>query len=423
VLAGLGSGRSTISNSNETDVAIIGAGPYGLSIAAHLSAAGVAFRIFGRPMLNWRTKMPKGMHLKSDGFASSLYDPAGDLTLREYCAEHGIAYRDLGLPVALDTFIAYGMKFQKDLVPTLDPREVARLDRGVDGFRLTLDDGGPIQARRVIVATGISGFEYLPPELAGLPNTHCSHSADNHDLSKFAGKRVLVIGRGASSTDVAAILKDQGAIVEIVSREPIIFHDPPSPGPRSFWTRLKHPNLGLGPSFRSAVYTVFARQFRFLPDHTRHRIVARHLGPAAVWYIRDKLVGHVSMRSGYSITSAAVHGDAVALQFRHRDGTSLALEADHVIAGTGYRVDLGRLKFLDDSLRADLVMDGSSPALSGRFECSVPGLYFVGLASAATFGPLTRFALGARFTARLLSGHLRRHRAPQLLGPLSRAGT
>jgi cation diffusion facilitator CzcD-associated flavoprotein CzcO len=419
----LASWRCTISKSNETDVAIIGAGPYGLSIAAHLGVADVAFRIFGQPMLNWRTKMPRGMHLKSDGFASSLYDPNGRLTLPKYCAQRGIAYRDLGLPVALETFTAYGMEFQKDLVPSLDPRNLARLDRGADGFRLTLSDGETIEARRVIVATGISCFEYLPPELAGLPNTHCSHSADNHDLSKFGGKRVLVIGRGASSTDVAAILKDHGAIVEIVSREPIIFHDPPSPKPRSFWERLKHPNLGLGPSFRSAVYTVFARQFRFLPDHIRHRIVGRHLGPAAVWYIRDKLVGHVSMRSGYSITSATVRGDAVVLDFKHRDGTALALEADHVIAGTGYRVDLRRLKFLDDSLRADLVMDGSSPALSGRFESSVPGLYFVGLASAVTFGPLTRFALGARFTARLLSGHLRRHRAPQTLGPLSRAST
>ena len=261
-------------------------------------------------MLNWRSRMPRGMHLKSDGFASSLFDPAGRMTLRSYCAEKGIPYQAIGLPVALETFWKYGMAFQRQMVPSLDPRAVVALNRSGQGFRLTLADGEGVDASRVIVATGISGFEYLPPVLAGLPKTHCSHSADNEDLSRFAGQRILVIGRGASSTDVAAILLDHGAKVEIVSREPIIFHDPPSAKPRSLWQRLKHPNLGLGPSFRSAVYTAFAAQFRWLPAHTRQRIVRRHLGPAAVWYIRDKLVGHVPMRSGYSLKGAEVRGAA-----------------------------------------------------------------------------------------------------------------
>jgi len=359
----------------------------------------------------WRSKMPQGMHLKSDGFASSLYDPQRQFTLRAYCAQHGIEFRDIGLPVSLETFIAYGMAFQKAMVPSLDTRLVAKLELSSPGFRLTLSDGELIHAQRVVVATGISGMEYLPSELAALPKSHCSHSADNQDLSKFAGKKVLVIGRGASSTDVAAILLDHGAQVEIVSREPVIFHDPPSPKPRSLWEQLKHPNLGLGPSFRSAVYTAFPRQFAFLPARIRHRIVRRHLGPAAVWYIRDKMVGRVPMRSGYTIQSATLRGDGVAVKFVHKDGTSMEVQADHVIAGTGYKVDLKRLQFLNDLLRLSIELDETSPALSSHFESSVPGLYFVGLASAVTFGPLTRFAFGAGFIARRLSAHLRRRRA------------
>jgi Pyridine nucleotide-disulphide oxidoreductase len=416
----LRSGREPIT-STSTDVAVIGAGPYGLSIAAFLRAADVPFRIFGEPMLNWRSKMPQGMHLKSDGFASSLFDPEGRFTLRRYCAEHGIEYRDLGLPIALQTFWSYGMAFQKQMVPTLDPRSVANLERTGKGFRLTLSDGSAVDARRVIVATGISCFEYLPPELQRLPATHCSHSADNQDLSKFAGRRVLVIGRGASSTDVAAILLDCGAKVEIVSREPIIFHDPPPPKPRTLWQRTKQPNLGLGPSFRSAVYTAFAGQFRFLPLHIRQRIVTRHLGPAAVWYIRDKLQRHVPMHSGLTFQAAEVRGpEEIAVTFTRQDGTSMHVLVNHVIAGTGYRVDLSRLKFLD-GLRPELALAGTSPALSGAFESSVPGLYFVGLASALTFGPLTRFAPGAGFPARRLCAHLRRGRARQTVEALSRA--
>ena len=372
-------------------------------------------------MLNWRTKMPRGMHLKSDGFASSLYDPEGRVTLRNYCVEKGVDYRDLGVPVALETFCSYGMAFQKQMVPSLDTRTVTKLSRNGSSFRLILNDDEVIDAQRVIVATGISCLEYLPPELARLPSTHCSHSADNQDLSKFAGKRVLVIGRGASSTDVAAILADHGAQVEIVSREPVIFHDSPGAKPPSLWWRMRHPNFGLGPNFHSAICTLFPRVFRHLPVSLRQRIVRRHLGPAAVWYIRDKMVGRVPMRSGYSIQAATICGAEINIQFMHKDGSSMEVRADHVIAGTGYQVDLTRLQFLDAALRSEIALEGSSPRLSGHFESSVPSLYFVGIISALTFGPLTRFALGARFTARHLSAHLRRRRAPRTLEQPSRA--
>jgi cation diffusion facilitator CzcD-associated flavoprotein CzcO len=372
-------------------------------------------------MGNWRTRMPKGMHLKSDGFASSLFDPEGRFTLRRYCADKGIPYADLGLPVALDTFISYGMAFQKQLVPTLDTRLVGKLERVSEGFRLTLSDGERLQARRVIIASGISYFEYLPDELTGLPRSRCTHSADNRELSGYKGREILVLGRGASSTDIAALLLEEGASVQIVSREPVLFHLPPPDKPRSIWQRIRDPNLGLGPSFRSAVYTLFAAQFRFLPSRLRQRIVRRHLGPAAVWFIRDKLVGHVSMRSGYALKAAQVVGDRVKIQFTHQDGTTLDVEVDHVIAGTGYQVDLKRLPFLDDALRSQIKLEGTSPALSKYFESSVPELYFVGLPSAVTFGPLTRFAFGAGFAAPRISAHLSRHRSGDAASQLSRA--
>ena len=124
------------------DVAIIGAGPYGLSCAAHLRARGVDHLVFGSPMATWRDSMPKGMLLKSDGFASSLYHPAGKLTLRQYCAEQNLPYADLNLPIPLETFVAYGQHFQKQFVPYLDERMVMRLERKADGFALELDEIG-----------------------------------------------------------------------------------------------------------------------------------------------------------------------------------------------------------------------------------------------------------------------------------------
>src|SRR6266850_285186 len=103
-----------------SNVAVIGAGPYGLSIASHLRECGIDFRIFGSPMHSWRVRMPKGMFLKSEGIASSLYDPEYRYTLQHFCAVNGFAYADYNCPVSLQTFTAYGQFFQQRLVPNLE---------------------------------------------------------------------------------------------------------------------------------------------------------------------------------------------------------------------------------------------------------------------------------------------------------------
>src|SRR3954469_25955620 len=145
------------------DVAIIGAGPYGLSIAAHFAAAGIEFRIFGSPMHTWRSSMPEGMVLKSEGNASDLWDPAKELTLARYSADNGIEYLDTGYPIALSTFIDYGIAFQRRFVPGLEERLVNQVVPTRYGFDLYLEDGEIAPARRLIVAAGIRAYEYLPP--------------------------------------------------------------------------------------------------------------------------------------------------------------------------------------------------------------------------------------------------------------------
>src|SRR3984893_18607432 len=131
---------------SNTPIAIVGAGPYGLSLATHLHERGIRFGIFGQPMQVWRGQMPAGMHLKSDGFASNLYDPARRFTLKQYCRDHGIAYADYGLPVRLDTFVAYGLEFQKKLVPMLEPLNVVEGSKNPDGYLLRLANGETLAA-------------------------------------------------------------------------------------------------------------------------------------------------------------------------------------------------------------------------------------------------------------------------------------
>ena len=217
-----------------TDVAIVGAGPYGLSLAAQLRARGVNYRIFGRALDTWRAHMPKGMVLKSDGFASNLSAPARDSTLKAYCEKHNLAYGDQGLPVPLDTFLAYSGTFQMRFVPDLDEREVAAITRDADNFVLTLDDGERVFARKVVLAVGIRWFAHTPAVLAGLPKSALSHSFDHRDVERFRGRGVAVIGRGASAVDLAYALYEAGANVRIVARDPRSNTIPfPTPRPKA----------------------------------------------------------------------------------------------------------------------------------------------------------------------------------------------
>src|SRR5438046_5500946 len=207
------------------NTAIIGAGPYGLSIAAHFRQRGIPFRIFGRPMDSWLSHMPKGMMLKSDGFASDIYDPDRQFTLKQLCAEQGIKYAEIGIPVRLDTFTAYGLAFRERMIPDLKERMVAGLDRLPVGFRLRLDDGEVLAARRVVLAIGITHFSYVPPELAHLPSQYLSHSFQHHELERLNGRHVADIRGGASALDLAGLLRDAGAGVQLIARrQSLNFH-------------------------------------------------------------------------------------------------------------------------------------------------------------------------------------------------------
>jgi thioredoxin reductase len=389
-----------------TDIAIIGAGPYGLSIAAHLRKSPLSFRIFGTPMHTWRQQMPEGMLLKSDGFASSLYDPDSAFTLGHYCAEKNLPYSDVGIPVPRETFVDYGMEFQRRLVPTLEETNIISVKRNSEGFQLQTADGQTVHARKVIVAAGITHFGYLPPFLADLPREQVTHSSAHHDLGKFKGQKVAVIGAGASAVDIAALLHEQGAEVHLVARRSVIAFHKPSKEPRPLLQRIKNPRSGLGLGWKSRLCSDAPLVFHQLPLKLRTRAVQRHLGPAPGWFVREKVEGRVPMHLGTTMKNVWVENGQVHLKFVEKDSTNTELVVDHVIGATGFRVAMSRLKFLDDSLRHEVRSAEDTPVLSTNFESSVKGLYMVGVASANSFGPLTRFAYGAMFTAKHITNHL-----------------
>jgi thioredoxin reductase len=388
---------------------IVGAGPYGLSIAAHVKAAGLRFRIFGAPMSTWREQMPKGMYLKSDGFASSLSDPASSFTLKHYCQQLGLAYHDTRIPVPLETFTAYGVAFQERFVPELENRQVIAISPNENGYSVTLDSGEIVETDKVVLAVGIRDFAYVPPELRQLPAALLSHSSTVNNPEDFRGREVTVLGSGASALDLAALLHEAGADTTLLARaSSLAFHDPPGTKPRGLWKRLRHPQSGIGPGLRSRFYTDAPLLFHQLPPSLRLKIVRTHLRPAAGWPMKDRVMGQVPLQLGYSIVGAEADGDRVRLHLVAKDGTKKVHTTGHVIAATGYKPDLERLKLLDGKILSRMAAIERTPILSKDFQSSVPGIYFVGLAAANSFGPMLRFAFGSEFTATHLSKHLAR---------------
>lgn len=394
---------------NSVDVAIIGSGPYGLSIAAHLRAAGVNFRIFGHPMEFWRGHMPQGMHLKSEGFASSLYDPGSTFTLKHYCKEKGIAYADIGSPVPLEVFWQYGMEFQKRFVPSLEHHKVSSVSRAPNGFRVTLDTGESFQARRVVVAVGLTYFPYVPPELAALPSNLLTHSSKHSDnLGELAGKEVAIVGAGSSAIDLAALLHQAGASVQVLARvAKIRFHDPPDNLTPNWLDKVREPITGIGPGWKLFWCSNLPLVFRRMPEKFRIEKVRQILGPAPCWFTKEQVIGKVGFKLGVSVSGTSVENGRVKVELLDKTGQRTTITADHVIAATGYRVDLQRLTFLDNAILSGLQRVDKSPALSSNFESSERNLYFVGIPAANTFGPLLRFAFGAGFASQRISRHLK----------------
>ena len=391
------------------EVAIIGAGPYGLSLAAHLRDAGVPFRIFGKPMTTWRNHMPKGMKLKSDGFASNLSAPDRQSTLEAWSAAHGRPYGAQKSPVALEDFVAYAAWFAKTYAPNLEPLDVINVMRCENGYTLTLQNGAVVHARRVVMAVGISWFKHLPDELKHLPASHVSHAFDHHDMAPFKGKEVVVLGAGASAIDTALALREAGAkVVAVARRQQIAFHAAPDRAAPTILGQLHNPDTGIGPGWRSFFCANTPLLFHRLPRKLRLEATRRHLGPAPGWFTRRAFEEKIATLLGWELRSAKVEGGRVALDLQHAGGATHTLTADHAIAATGYKPDLARLPFLETSLRDRIDQVEGTPVLSDQFESSVPGLYFVGLAAANSFGPLLRFMVGAEFAAPRLAAHLRR---------------
>ncbi|MFI5808528.1 NAD(P)-binding domain-containing protein [Streptomyces sp. NPDC051561] len=389
---------------------VIGAGPYGLSTAAHLRARGLSVRVFGSPMASWSQNMPAGMLLKSPPSASVISAAQPGYTLQDYlrtCGERSLNEIE---QVPIELFVRYGLWFQEQLVPDVDDVRVASVDRQLDGFRLKLSSGEELRANAVVVASGLTGFVHLPAALsmavADGPSHlgPISHSSQHTDLTRYRGREVVVVGAGQSALESAALLQEAGADVRLLARAPEVkFGAAPTQAPH--W----QPDTPVGRSWSLYGRVHGAGTFRHLPSNTRLHLVRRVLGPCGAWWLKDRVAGRIPVHAARRIQGAELAGSRVCLTTRSPDGGTHTVEADHVLAATGYRVHLEALGFLSPELRARLVRDAGFPRLDRGLSSSVPGLYFTGLPAAGAFGPVLRFVCGTSFASPRVTASVAAH--------------
>ena len=375
---------------------MIGAGPYGLSVAAHLMHAGIPTRVFGEPMSFWRRHMPKGMKLRSPWRATHIADADGAFALDAYASRHGI---DLDKLLPLENFVAYGEWFQTHAVPDLDRRTVRRLSGTSTGFQLDLADGEIFVADRVVVATGLGHQEHRPLAFRNLPAAFVTHSCEHTDLAPFRGKKVAVIGRGQSACESACLLAEAGAEVELISRGEIRWLGASTSDANARKTPLRrlHAMLAapsaVGPTPLSWLAELPGIVHR-LPFGLRDEFTRRCLRAGAAGWLRHRFAG-VKCNAGRAIAGVRTAAGRIVL-----DLDFWPASFDHVVLGTGYRVDISRLGLLSPQLLDKIDCFDGSPLLGVGFESSVAKLHFVGPAAVKSFGPLLRFIAGAPFAAR-----------------------
>ena len=378
------------------EVVVIGAGPYGLSAVANLQNLGADPYLIGKPMSFWKDNMPGGMLLRSKGEASNIHAPQKHLSITAY--EKAIKRR-IPDPVPIEDFVAYGEWFQKQVAPNLDTRRVENVSHDGTMFELAMEDGEKLKAKAVVLALGIGPFYHRPEQFTGISRELAPHSSDLRDFSVFKGKRVAVIGKGQSAVEYAALLHENQAQVQIITRAAGLTYRPfawrknlfrtLTPGPLRAFSYSVFPPTDLG-DIRTARKMANPDLFRKQTPEVQEKLLKDCAKPVGAYWLPSR-VAKIPVKPNVSVARATVVGSGLRLELT--DGTTE--DVDLAVLATGYRIDITKYQIIDSALQQKIqkTADGY-PVLDTGLQTSVSGLYMAGVIGERTLGPTLRFVTG-----------------------------
>jgi lysine/ornithine N-monooxygenase len=381
--------------SAQYDVVVLGAGPYGLSVSAHLLGQGLKVATFGKPLSFWRNHMPDGMLLRSYWWATNLSDPQQKYTFAKYFEEKGI---QPVAPLAREIFIDYGLWFQQHAVPDIDETYIQTIEHNNNKYYIKLEDGRFIISNAVVLAPGLHYYRYSPQSYAHMPGTLVSHSSDYSHFKMFAQKKVAIIGGGQGALESAALLQEQGCNVHVFYHGTIHWLTGIDSNIPAWLQNIRAPQAGMGNGWLNVILEKYPYMLYWASRARRNAILKSLHGPAGSEWLRPRLLGKVDLRENTSVAQIKAVNENENAQITLTNGEEILF--DHVILGTGYRADVKDLPMLDQHLKDSLRTYRGSPVLSNWFESNIAGLYFIGFSGARSFGPLYRFVVGADAAAR-----------------------
>ncbi|MEH7246876.1 NAD(P)-binding domain-containing protein [Neobacillus niacini] len=357
------------------DLAIVGAGPYGISLAAHAAKAGLRYRVFGYPMDFWQFKMPPNMFIRTMLEYTNLSDPEERCTLKEFQKEKGLR---LSYPIPRSVFVEYGKWFIEKLNLSIEKVYISHVRKEHGFFVLETENRNTVEAKNVIIAVGLTNSRYIPRDLAHVPKEYLSHTGDFTVFEQFRNQHVAVIGGGQSAWEASALLHQAHARVELIYRRP----------------RRLDPEQNL-----NAKQKEIADEFFYYPQEKKMEVRKQFEKPTVSDFLVPLVEGNVTQRPNTFIVNTTLT-KVNKVQVLLNDDTTLLV--DHIIAATGYRFNPHNLSFLVSIIDGIKCTEGLDPIVDESFQSTLPHLYFAGPATAFCYGPAFRFISGVKKTSQVI---------------------
>jgi len=374
------------------DTLVIGAGPFGLALAAHLKNQGIEHLVIGKPMEFWEKHMPEGMYLRSG--CDWHLDVNNTNTIDAFAKTQQHTIKEVE-PISLNFYLKYAHWFIGQTRLNIKRAYVTTLKQAKNGFTATSDDGDSIEAKHVVVATGFKYFTCTPPELAAvLPQGRYSHTCNTNELSQFSSKRVLIIGGRQSAFEWTALLREKHAAEVHVSYR----HDTPDFVASDWnWVMDVVNNIALHPSWFRELDQESKEQYRY-------KLWAEGRLKVEPWLKERVQHDNITLHPHTQVERTTITNDN-AIKIYLNNGASF--EVDHIITATGYKVETKQLPFLHADLLASLECSNGFPQLDTHFQSNVPGLFFTSFMAGQDFGPFFGFTIGVRAAAQLVAQGLK----------------
>jgi thioredoxin reductase len=374
--------------SKHVNLLIVGAGPFGLSMAAYAKYNNLDHLVIGKPLSFWKENMPKGMFLRS-GRDWHLC-PQGIYTIDKYLETKELKPEDVE-PLSLDFYLSYTEWFQEQIKVQIQESLAQRLDHLNNQFVATLDDGQTITASNALLAIGFRYFKNVPTELAEIiPPKRFSHTCDFVNFDSLMGKRCLIIGGRQSAYEWAALINETGAAMIHISHR----HEIPQ-FTQSDWAWVS-PMMG--------TMTENPDWFRNLPKQKRKEIEQRFWAEGRLklepwlWPRIDKENIKIWPSSRVVACKELPTGE---LEVKLDVGERLTV--DHIILATGYKVNMENVPFLAaGNTLSKLKIQEGSPVLDENFQSNIPGLFITSMAATKDFGNFFAFTVSAVASAKII---------------------